>query len=172
MAHHPSCPDTGHSYIYTPSHSPCLFRIYASSAGGQSQPVMVRVSTTQTESSRFLILPPDTEEDSFDYAAPDTGEPAAEESLPFSMKVVMFTMVMVALILVVFSASLGAICRIQCRVSCDLALGRLEGNILCQFVEESQRLGVKTQSTATSPMGSSSSLAPDLLTHTHTLHCE
>ena len=99
-----------------------MFRIYASSAGGQSQPVTVRVSTTQTESSRFLILPPDTEEDSFDYAAPDTGEPAPEESLPFSMKVVMFTMVMVALILVVFSASLGAICRIQCRVSCDLTL--------------------------------------------------
>ena len=43
---------------------------------------------------------------------------------------------------------------------------------MCQFVEESQRLGVKTQSTATSPMGSSSNLAPDLLTHTHTLHCE
>ena len=108
-----------------------MFRIYASSAGGQSQPVMVRVSTTQTESSRFLILPPDTEEDSFDYAAPDTGEPAPEESLPFSMKVVMFTMVMVALILVVFSASLGAICRIQCRVSCDLTHWRLEGNSLC-----------------------------------------
>ena len=35
-----------------------LFRIYASDVGGQSSPVMVKVSTHQ-ESSRFLILPPE-----------------------------------------------------------------------------------------------------------------
>ena len=42
----------------------------------------------------------------------DTGD----ESLPFSLKIVMLALVLVALILVVFSASVGAICRIQCKV--------------------------------------------------------
>ena len=37
-------------------------------------------------------------------------------SLPLPLKIIMLSLVMIALILVVFSASVGAICRIQCKV--------------------------------------------------------
>ena len=37
-------------------------------------------------------------------------------SLPFTLKVILFSLLMVAFILIVFSASVGAICRIQCKV--------------------------------------------------------
>ena len=57
---------------------------------------------------------------SYDYNDPhsfdsfDGGDES--QSLPFSLKVILFTLVTVALILIVFSASVGAICRIQCKV--------------------------------------------------------
>lgn len=56
---------------------------------------------------------------SYDYNDPsfdpiDGGEES--QSLPFSLKVILFTLVTIALILIVFSASVGAICRIQCKV--------------------------------------------------------
>ena len=56
--------------------------------------------------------------DSYDYNDPHSFDSfdGGEESLPFSLKVILFTLVMVALILIVFSASVGAICRIQCKV--------------------------------------------------------
>ena len=44
------------------------------------------------------------------------GEDDNDEALPFPFKLVMLGLVLVALILVVFSASVGAICRIQCKV--------------------------------------------------------
>ena len=43
-----------------------------------------------------------------------------DEALPFPFKLVMLGLVLVALILVVFSASVGAICRIQCKVGMQI----------------------------------------------------
>ena len=45
-------------------------------------------------------------------------DPETEDdvSLPFTLKVILFSLLMVAFILIVFSASVGAICRIQCKV--------------------------------------------------------
>lgn len=120
-------------------------RIYRRGPGGVSSPVLLRVSAHQ-EASRLLILPPE-EETGLELPADRATDSAAESSLPFPFKVILFALLMIAFILVVFSASVGAICRIQCKI-----------------VEESARLEVKTQSTATSPMGSSSSLdMPHLL---------
>jgi len=123
-------------------------RIYVSNVAGHSQPVLIKVATHQ-ESSRFLILPPDEEDADFE----DSGSENVDDSqvLPFPLKAIMFGMVMVALILVVFSVSVGAICRIQCK-----------------FVEDNARLQVKTQSTATSPIGSNSSyIGLDMNNPTH-----
>ena len=48
------------------------------------------------------------------------GEDENDEALPFPFKLVMLGLVLVALILVVFSASVGAICRIQCKVELQI----------------------------------------------------
>ena len=52
----------------------------------------------------------------FDDATSDDDEPDEDVSLPFTLKVILFSLLMVAFILIVFSASVGAICRIQCKV--------------------------------------------------------
>jgi len=124
-----------------------MARIYASNMNGQSQPFLLRVPTQQ-ESSRFLILPP--EENMSEYDEGQDLESDEDVSLPFTLKVILFSLLMVAFILIVFSASVGAICRIQCKI-----------------VEENARLHVETQSTATSPIGSSSSFGPDIINHIH-----
>ena len=134
-------------------------RIYRRGPGGVSSPVLLRVSAHQ-EASRLLILPPE-EETGLELPADRATDSAAESSLPFPFKVILFALLMIAFILVVFSASVGAICRIQCKVCHQ---GGRRYNTVSQIVEESARLEVKTQSTATSPMGSSSSLdMPHLL---------
>jgi len=120
-------------------------RIYASNINGASQPLLIPVPTLK-ESSRFLILPPDENMVEFDDATSDDDEPDEDVSLPFTLKVILFSLLMVAFILIVFSASVGAICRIQCKI-----------------VEENTLLHVETQSTATSPIGSSYSFGPDII---------
>lgn len=125
-----------------------MARIYASNINGESQPILVRVPTQQ-ESSRFLILPPEENMSEYDDDGDDTDNDE-DVSLPFTLKVILFSLLVVAFILIVFSASVGAICRIQCKI-----------------VEENARLHVETQSTATSPIGSSSSFGPDIINHIH-----
>ena len=46
----------------------------------------------------------------------EDSETEDDVSLPFTLKVILFSLLMVAFILIVFSASVGAICRIQCKV--------------------------------------------------------
>lgn len=81
----------------------------------------VRKSSKRTKFS--FKRPPDIlsyiSDSSYDYNdlsfdSFDDGEES--QSLPFSLKVILFTLVAIALILIVFSASVGAICRIQCKV--------------------------------------------------------
>ena len=89
-------------------------RIYTRGPGGVSSPVLLRVSAHQ-EASRLLILPPE-EETGPELPADLATDSAAESSLPFPFKVILFALLVIAFILVVFSASVGAICRIQCKV--------------------------------------------------------
>eukprot|EP00090_Calanus_glacialis_P003293 TRINITY_DN12433_c0_g1_i2.p1 TRINITY_DN12433_c0_g1~~TRINITY_DN12433_c0_g1_i2.p1 ORF type:complete len:894 (-),score=128.32 TRINITY_DN12433_c0_g1_i2:185-2866(-) len=126
-----------------------MARIYATNLNGQSQPFLLRVPTQQ-ESSRFLILPPEENMSEYDETLDDDNADDEDVSLPFTLKVILFSLLMVAFILIVFSASVGAICRIQCKI-----------------VEENARLHVETQSTATSPIGSGSSFGPDIINHIH-----
>ena len=51
-----------------------------------------------------------------DKATSDDNQSDEDVSLPFTLKVILFSLLVVAFILIVFSASVGAICRIQCKV--------------------------------------------------------
>ena len=104
-------------------------RIYVSHVTGRSHPVIIKVATHK-ESSRFLILPPEgcaldvscfpinisCSDDLEHRDFPEEREKEEAGSLPLPLKIIMLSLVMIALILVVFSASVGAICRIQCKV--------------------------------------------------------
>ena len=52
----------------------------------------------------------------YDETLDDDNADDEDVSLPFTLKVILFSLLMVAFILIVFSASVGAICRIQCKV--------------------------------------------------------
>ena len=58
----------------------------------------------------------------FDEAIIDDSETEEDVSLPFTLKVILFSLLVVAFILIVFSASVGAICRIQCKVTLEKCL--------------------------------------------------
>ena len=62
----------------------------------------------------FIILIYQDELDLLQYE--DDTDQEESSSLPLPLKIIMLSLIMIALILVVFSASVGAICRIQCKV--------------------------------------------------------